>query len=101
MGRVVSGRSLPLLVAVAILALVPVASASAPPGATALCRDGTYSFSAHRSGTCSHHGGVAKWLTGAGATTSSPPAVGRTVRLAPRTRTSGCLLGANPDRRCS
>jgi hypothetical protein len=36
---------------------------SAPPeGATARCRDGTYSFSRHRSGTCSHHGGVAQWL---------------------------------------
>jgi hypothetical protein len=33
-----------------------------PPDATALCRDGTYSFSRHRSGTCSHHGGVAEWL---------------------------------------
>ena len=33
-----------------------------PAGATAQCRDGTYSFSQHRSGTCSHHGGVAKWL---------------------------------------
>jgi uncharacterized protein YraI len=37
-------------------------TAGAPPGATALCRDGTYSFSQSRSGTCSHHGGVAKWL---------------------------------------
>jgi hypothetical protein len=36
---------------------------SAPPkGATARCRDGTYSFSRTRRGTCSHHGGVAKWL---------------------------------------
>lgn len=33
-----------------------------PAGATALCRDGTYSFSQSRRGTCSHHGGVAKWL---------------------------------------
>ncbi len=31
-------------------------------GATAECRDGTCSFSQHRSGTCSHHGGVAEWL---------------------------------------
>jgi hypothetical protein len=31
-------------------------------GASALCRDGTYSYSAHRRGTCSHHGGVAVWL---------------------------------------
>jgi hypothetical protein len=28
---------------------------------TARCRDGTYSYSAHRRGTCSHHGGVAQW----------------------------------------
>jgi hypothetical protein len=33
-----------------------------PAGATAQCVDGTYSFSTHRQGTCSHHGGVAKWL---------------------------------------
>src|SRR5713226_6637650 len=35
---------------------------SAPKGATAQCRDGTYSFSQSRRGTCSHHGGVARWL---------------------------------------
>jgi uncharacterized protein YgiM (DUF1202 family) len=33
-----------------------------PPGATAKCRDGSYSFSETRIGTCSHHGGVVKWL---------------------------------------
>lgn len=33
-----------------------------PKGATALCRDGTYSFSQSRRGTCSRHGGVKKWL---------------------------------------
>ena len=33
-----------------------------PAGATAQCRDGSYSFSTHRRGTCSHHGGVATWL---------------------------------------
>jgi Rieske Fe-S protein len=33
-----------------------------PAGASAKCKDGKYSFSKHRSGTCSHHGGVAKWL---------------------------------------
>jgi hypothetical protein len=30
-----------------------------PAGATAKCNDGTFSESAHHSGTCSHHGGVA------------------------------------------
>jgi Ni/Co efflux regulator RcnB len=33
-----------------------------PSGASAKCLDGTYSFSQHRRGTCSHHGGVASWL---------------------------------------
>jgi len=40
----------------------PAYSNSAPAGASAQCSDGTYSFSTHRSGTCSHHGGVATWL---------------------------------------
>lgn len=34
----------------------------APAGATAQCGDGSYSFSQHRSGTCSRHGGVRDWL---------------------------------------
>lgn len=41
---------------------VPVQAPSAPAGATAQCRDGSWSFSQHHSGTCSHHGGVAHWL---------------------------------------
>ncbi|HSX52835.1 MAG TPA: DUF3761 domain-containing protein [Patescibacteria group bacterium] len=40
----------------------PYSAPSAPSGATARCGDGTYSFSQSRSGTCSHHGGVAEWL---------------------------------------
>ena len=37
-------------------------SGSVPTGASAKCRDGTYSFSQSRRGTCSHHGGVSQWL---------------------------------------
>jgi hypothetical protein len=33
-----------------------------PAGASAECRDGSYSFSKNRRGTCSGHGGVASWL---------------------------------------
>lgn len=42
----------------------PEESPTAPAGATARCADGTYSFSEHRSGTCSPHGGVTEWLSG-------------------------------------
>lgn len=41
----------------------PEQAPSAPPGATALCRDGSYSFSQHHSGTCSGHHGVQEWLS--------------------------------------
>jgi Protein of unknown function (DUF3761) len=33
-----------------------------PTGATAQCKDGTYSHAKTHQGACSHHGGVAKWL---------------------------------------
>lgn len=39
----------------------PTYYSSVPQRATALCKDGTYSFSESRRGTCSHHGGVARW----------------------------------------
>jgi hypothetical protein len=68
-------------VAVAGAMLVPVAAASTaqaascahhtvgtcaansphPRGATARCKDWSYSYSAHFSGTCSHHKGVRYW----------------------------------------
>lgn len=39
----------------------PERASQAAIGWTAQCRDGTYSFSEHHRGTCSHHGGVARW----------------------------------------
>lgn len=41
---------------------IPVVKDVAPVGATAQCRDNTYSYSQHKRGTCSHHGGVSRWL---------------------------------------
>lgn len=110
------GPGVKALLGIGLVALlVPVASsASPPPGATARCRDGSYSYSADHSGTCSHHGGVAVWLDRSGASTDTstsstgttstsvaPLSPGETVPLKGRTRTSGCTLGALPDRRCS
>lgn len=78
---------------------VSTASAAPPPGATAKCRDGTYSYSRHHSGTCSHHGGVAKWLDGSQNRTTTR--TGSTVLIGRRTRAGGCRRSVLPDRRCS
>ena len=40
----------------------PRTTANAPVGASAQCKDGTYSMSKTRRGTCSHHGGVSTWM---------------------------------------
>lgn len=42
--------------------VMPTPERLAPAGATARCRDGSYSYSQHRRGTCSHHHGVAQWF---------------------------------------
>ena len=39
----------------------PMMASRRPAGATAHCGDGSWSFSEHHQGTCSHHGGVAEW----------------------------------------
>jgi hypothetical protein len=44
-----------------VLAVTQIPDPSWPEGKTALCRDGWYSASQHRSGTCSSHDGVAQW----------------------------------------
>jgi len=107
-------RSLAAVVGIVLAALLLAAfagGAGAPPGATARCRDGSYSYSLHHSGTCSYHGGVAAWLdgsatgptgsAGAGAAAISAPVLGPTVLLGTRTRTARCRRGNEPDPRCS
>ena len=39
----------------------PVFALHEPRGWSAVCGDGSYSFSEHHRGTCSHHGGVSRW----------------------------------------
>ena len=65
--RVANGRVIDPNSAVSSGTAAPTPSApapSTPAGATAQCRDGTYSYSKTRSGTCSGHGGVARWISG-------------------------------------
>jgi hypothetical protein len=37
-------------------------AARVPAGATARCKDGTYSFVRRRAAACARHGGIARWL---------------------------------------
>jgi hypothetical protein len=39
----------------------PVCATTHQEGETAICNDGSHSFSKHHAGTCSQHGGVAEW----------------------------------------
>ena len=52
----------PVTTSVLVVTASTTVPVSAPVGATAKCKDGTYSYSQTRSGTCSYHGGVSIWL---------------------------------------
>ena len=64
---------------------------SIPAGATARCSDGSYSFSQHRRGTCSHHGGVDSWL-GQGYSSNSNRALRRKIKNDLRSPLSHIIL---------
>jgi|SRR5579862_1007926 hypothetical protein len=91
-----------VLAAAGVVSVAAASASAPPPGATAQCRDGTYSFSHHHSGTCSHHGGVARWLDGSTPHgSSSVVTLGRTVDFGVPSRSTACRRGPLPDRRCS
>jgi len=78
--------SFPILALTTVLFAAPVAFAQAAPpaGATALCKDGTYTTSASKSGACHGHQGVKEWLaTPSTAPATSAPAAKSTAEATP------------------
>jgi hypothetical protein len=59
------------------------AANTAPAGATAMCKDGTYSQSQNRSGTCSSHGGVSCWICPGALCSGLPVPLADTTRACP------------------
>ena len=73
------------------------AQAGAPPGATGLCKDGTYTETTARKGACAGHKGLKKWYgtRGVRATDDTKPA----GNLAPTQPTQSINSTVSGDRR--
>jgi hypothetical protein len=63
------------------------APAAAPPGTTGMCKDGSYTSAASKSGACSGHDGVKKWYGAAAEASTTAPAASTSEKGASSSKT--------------
>lgn len=71
-------------------------AAQAPEGATAKCKDDSYSTSTSHRGACKGHGGVAEWLSTAKATKAKSSKKSKSEAKAAATETAAAPAGPAP-----
>jgi hypothetical protein len=75
----------------------PVGAQSAPKGATAQCKDGTYSTAKTKQGACSKHGGVQTWLADEKSATAATPATPKAPAPAAPAPTTAAKESPKPE----
>ena len=84
-------------VTLAVPATLGAQTKKAPKGATALCKDGSYSSAKTKQGACSSHGGVDKWLADEKPAAPAEKAPASTKSPAPRAPESTQTSAAPSD----
>ncbi len=79
------------------LAVCQFGFAQAPAGSTGLCKDGTYSTAASKSGACAGHKGVKEWYAASTAKEAKAPKEAKEAKAPKETKASKAAAAGNTE----